>query len=245
MASGCGKICVVTGGTKGMGRHIAVDFASKGFRVFALDVAPLAAMPDNVTAIECDIRQESAIVSTFQQILKVGKPHILINNAAISKFNIDFAKMTAEQWDLVADVNVRGLFLCSREFVRANEGESFGRIVNIASTRWNQNQPGWDAYGASKGAVVSLTTSMCISLSNTPITVNAIAPGWIQVDNYETELHKTDHEWHPSGRVGKPSDISNACLFLAAEDNDFINGHTIVIDGGVSKKMVYNHSWDL
>ena len=77
-----------------------------------------------------------------------------------------------------------------------------------------------------------------ISLSETPITVNAISPGWIQVKNYE-ELTELDHKQHPSRRVGKPKDILNACLFLASEDNDFINGHNLVVDGGMTKKMIY------
>lgn len=238
------KICVVSGGTKGMGRNISVAFQNAGYKVFALDIAPLAPVPDGITSIECDIRLETNIISAFNTISSYGRPHILINNAGISKFNTKFEQMTVEQWDLVADVNVRGLFLCSREFVKANKGETFGRIIHIASTRWNQNQPGWDAYGASKGAVVSLTNSMCVSLADTPITVNAIAPGWIQVDNYEIDLNECDHSWHPSGRVGKSRDISNACLFLSHEENDFINGNTMVIDGGVSKKMIYPHVWD-
>ncbi|MGL5725130.1 SDR family oxidoreductase, partial [Cetobacterium sp.] len=119
------------------------------------------------------------------------------------------------------------------------KGETYGRIINIASTRWNQNESNWEAYGASKGGLVSLTNTLAVSLAKTPITVNAISPGWIQVDNYDT-LTATDHSQHPSGRVGTPRDILNACLFLSNIENDFINAANIIIDGGMSKKMIYN-----
>ncbi|MGL4737468.1 MAG: SDR family oxidoreductase [Cellulosilyticaceae bacterium] len=119
-----------------------------------------------------------------------------------------------------------------------NVGETYGRIIQIASTRFHQNEADWEAYGASKGGLVSLTNSLCVSLADTPITVNTISPGWIEVNAYD-QLTQMDHKQHPSGRVGKPSDIVNACLFLADEDNDFINGSNIVVDGGMTKKMIY------
>ena len=97
---------------------------------------------------------------------------------------------------------------------RPTAGLPYGRIINIASTRWQQNEPGWDAYGASKGALVALTQSLANSLADYPITVNAISPGWIQAEDYHT-LTEADHRQHPSGRVGRPDDITRACLFLA------------------------------
>lgn len=119
----------------------------------------------------------------------------------------------------------------------------YGRIINIASTRWHQNQAGWEAYGASKGGLISLTNTLCVSLSETSITVNAISPGWIQCSEYET-LFEEDHRQHPSGRVGVPEDIARMVMFLSAPENDFINGANIVIDGGMTKKMIYYTSED-
>ncbi|MGL4827531.1 MAG: SDR family NAD(P)-dependent oxidoreductase [Vibrionaceae bacterium] len=136
---------------------------------------------------------------------------------------------------------MRGAMLCARAFVQANLGQPYGRIINIASTRWQQNEAGWDAYGASKGALVAFTQSLAISLAEYPITVNAISPGWIQAEDYHT-LTEEDHRQHPSGRVGRPDDITRACLFLADPNNDFINGANLVIDGGMSKKMIYHTS---
>jgi hypothetical protein len=138
----------------------------------------------------------------------------------------------------VLDVNLVASFICSKEFIKLNEGQNYGRIINIASTRFNQNEEGWEAYGASKGGLVSLTNTMAVSLSNTPITVNAISPGWIETENYD-KLTKNNHIQHPSGRVGEPKDIVNAALFLADEENDFINAHNLIVDGGMTKKMIY------
>ena len=115
---------------------------------------------------------------------------------------------------------------------------SYGRIINIASTRFHQNEQDWEAYGMTKGGIVSLTNSLCVSLSNTNITVNAITPGWIEVNDY-AGLRMQDHHQHPCGRVGKPKDILNVCLFLCEEENDFIDGANIFVDGGMSKRMFY------
>ena len=167
-----------------------------------------------------------------------GAVHVLVNNAALAHFHKPVMEMTADEFDNALSVNLRGAFLCAQAFIKANAGQGYGRIINIASTRWNQNEAGWEAYGASKGGLVSLTNTLAVSLSATPITVNAVSPGWIQVDGYETLSH-SDHAQHPSGRVGIPRDIVNACLFLAHEENDFVNGHNLVVDGGMTKRMIY------
>ena len=100
------------------------------------------------------------------------------------------------------------------------------------------SEPGSEGYAASKGGIYSLTHALMASLAEQHITVNAIAPGWIQNTDYEA-LRPEDHLQHPSGRVGKPEDIARACIFLCQEENDFINGQTITIDGGMTKKMIY------
>ena len=107
----------------------------------------------------------------------------------------------------------------------------------MASTRAMQNEPHWDAYGASKGGIVGLTHSLAISLSDRPVTVNAISPGWIHTS--DEALREVDHRQHPSGRVGEADDIVRAVRYLIDRNNDFVNGHNLVVDGGMTKKMIY------
>lgn len=233
------KIVIITGAAGGIGRYLVKGYADAGARVFAIDIKETTFDYYNVTFCHIDIKDAVSVKALFQNvILENGKPHILINNGAVSKFNKSIFEMTDEEFRQVIEVNLCGTFYCSRAFIHANSGESYGRIVNIASTRWAQNEPGWEAYGASKGGIVSLTASMAVSLKDTPITVNSISPGWIETESFDS-LREIDHLQHPSGRVGKPEDIVKAAMFLSDPGNDFINGENIVIDGGMTKRMFY------
>ena len=174
----------------------------------------------------------------FQVVIsKYEKIDILVNNAGIGKFKA-LNDVTVEDWDEVINVNLRSVFFTSQEFSKYNRGTNYGRIINISSTRFLMSEPNTEAYAASKGGIVSLIHALAISLSGEKITVNCISPGWIHNFNYE-KLNEEDHRQHPSLRVGKPEDISRMCLFLTDENNDFINGENIVIDGGMTKKMIY------
>lgn len=240
-----GKIVFVTGAANGLGNAIAKAYAKLNAFVIAIDIVDTNFDENNIDFYKADLKSEDQIKNIFKDVVKKhGSVHVLINNGAISKFNKSIFDIELSEFDEVIAVNLRGSFICSKEFIKANKGEDYGRIINIASTRFNQNEAGWEAYGASKGGLVSLTNTMAISLSETPITVNAISPGWIKVDDYE--LSEIDKKQHPSGRVGVPKDIVNACLFLTNEDNDFINGSNIIIDGGMTKKMMYiDDKWNL
>ena len=137
--------------------------------------------------------------------------------------------------------NLRPVFITSRQLVlhrQQNGNRSYGRIINLCSTRYLQSEAGTEAYSASKGGIYSLTHSLAVSLAPFHITVNAIAPGWIHVRE-EEQLRPEDHAFHPSGRVGTPEDIARACLFLCDEANDFLNGQTLTIDGGATIRMIY------
>lgn len=237
------KRIVITGGASGIGRHLAIGFANHGYEVFALDKVNTEFSEQNIHFFQMDLQDEIQIHKCFNTIKEqYGQIHVLINNGAISKFHKSIFELTCEEFDQVIKTNLRGAFLCCKEFISQHTGD-YGRIINIASTRFHQNEAGWEAYGASKGGLVSLTNSLCVSLSNTGITVNAISPGWIQVDGYE-ELTEIDHKQHPSGRVGKPKDILNACLFLCNQSNDFVNGINLLVDGGMTKKMIYEEAFD-
>lgn len=236
------KKVIITGGARGIGKALVEGFSKKGYEVFALDILEIKENEiknKNIHFFKVDLKNEKEIKNIFQMIKeKFGEVHILINNGAISKFNKSINEIEINEFDEVINTNLRGSFICCKEFIKINEDADFGRIINIASTRYHQNESGWEAYGSSKGGLVSLTNTLCVSLSGTKITVNAISPGWIEVEDYEN-LREKDHKQHPSGRVGKPKDIVNLCLFLSDEENDFINGANILVDGGMTKKMIY------
>lgn len=233
------KVAVVTGASGGIGKVIARMFADNGFIVVAVDI-------NSIDFGNGDIHFQKADLCSYEDICRVfdyakenfGGVHVLVNNGAVSNFSKSVFDITPEEFHKVIDTNLYGSFMCCKQFIEANKGMDYGRIINIASTRWHQNEAGWEAYGASKGGLVSLTNTLCVSLSETPVTVNAISPGWIQCSDYE-KLSEEDHRQHPSGRVGVPEDIARMVMFLAAPENDFINGANIVIDGGMTKKMIY------
>lgn len=238
------KRAVITGGASGIGRYLACGFARQGYEVFALDKLAISFSEENIHFYQVDLQQETQIRHCFQTIVEqFGEIHVLINNGAISKFHKPVFDLTVQEFDRVIQTNLRGAFVCCKEFISQHTNGEYGRIINIASTRFHQNEAGWEAYGASKGGLVSLTNSLCISLGGTGITVNAVSPGWIQVEGYEA-LTESDHKQHPSGRVGKPQDIVNACLFLSDPANDFVNGVNLLVDGGMTKKMIYEEVFD-
>lgn len=238
------KVAVVTGAAGGIGKVITKMFADNGYIVIAVDVNSTDFENSNIYFQKADLCSYDDICRIFEYAQKnFGGVHVLVNNGAISKFSRSVFEITPDEFRKVIDTNLYGSFMCCKQFIEANKGMDYGRIINIASTRWHQNEAGWEAYGASKGGLVSLTNTLCVSLSETPITVNAISPGWIQCSDYET-LSEEDHKQHPSGRVGVPEDIARMVLFLSAQENDFINGANIVIDGGMTKKMIYYTSED-
>lgn len=171
----------------------------------------------------------------------MGDIDIIINNAGISQFS-SITETSVEDFDKILSINLRPAFITSRRLALHRQSletpNPYGRIINICSTRYLMSEPGSEGYAASKGGIYSLTHALALSLSEWHITVNSIAPGWIQNNNYD-QLRPEDHAQHPSGRVGKPEDIARMCLFLCQEENDFINGENITIDGGMTKKMIY------
>lgn len=237
-------VAVVTGAAGGIGRVITETFASNGYTVIAVDIEPTEYTSENIHFRKADLCSYDDICNVFQFAKEqFGGVHILVNNGAISKFSKPVFDLTPDEFKKVIDTNLNGSFMCCKQLIEANKGLAFGRIINIASTRWHQNQADWEAYGASKGGLVSLTNTLCISLSDTPITVNAISPGWIQCSDYDS-LSVQDHKQHPSGRVGVPEDVARLVMFLSDSSNDFINGANIIVDGGMTKKMIYHTSQD-
>ena len=240
------KRVFVTGGAEGIGRAIVETFCKDGHQVAFCDINAVSgqqtARDTGAIFHPVDVSDKEALESCMQQILDEWKDiDILINNVGISKFS-SITETSVKDFDKILSVNLRPVFITSRLFAIHRKGQSdsnpYGRIINICSTRYLMSEPGSEGYAASKGGIYSLTHALALSLSEWNITVNSIAPGWIQTQDYD-QLRPEDHSQHPSRRVGKPEDIARMCLFLCRDENDFINGENITIDGGMTKKMIY------
>ncbi|SFB94435.1 hypothetical protein SAMN05443252_101123 [Bacillus sp. OV322] len=242
------KTVIVTGAANGIGRGIAIAYGEKGANVVIADVEE--AMGEETAEeirqnggearfIKTDVRKESELASMMEEVKKSYQTiDILINNAGKAAFK-SLYELSIEEWDDVINTNLRSVFLASREASKYfRENEDGGSIVNLASTRAMMSEPDSEAYAATKGGIVALTHALAASLSEFKITVNAISPGWIETGDY-SRLREKDHEQHFSGRVGKPDDIARACLYLTAHENNFVTGINMVIDGGMTRKMIY------
>ena len=231
------KVAVITGAAQGIGQTIALEYMKKGFKVVIADVKEKSV--EDALFIKTDVRNPSDITHLMEQTMSTyGRIDVLVNNAGkmLRKSPYD---ITVDEWDDVLNTNLRSVFLASREAAKyMKRNERGGAIVNIASTRYLMSEPYTELYAASKGGIVSLTHALAASFAEDCITVNAISPGWIETGDYSL-LTTEDHEQHFSKRVGKPGDIARACIFLTDENNDFVTGTNIVIDGGMTKKMIY------
>lgn len=239
----------VTGGAEGIGKAIVKTFRAAGHRVAFCDLNETAgketAGKTGTSFYHLDVSDKEALENCMQRIFEDwGDIDIVINNAGISRFS-PITETCVEDFDKILSVNLRPAFITSRQLAIHRQAlqtpNLFGRIVNICSTRYLMSEPGSEGYAASKGGIYSLTHALSLSLAPWHITVNSISPGWIQTHDYDL-LCPGDHAQHPSGRVGKPEDIANMCLFLCREENDFINGENITIDGGMTKKMIYEEN---
>lgn len=240
------QVVIVTGASQGIGRGIAEAYIAKGAQVVLADVneklgKEISEQLVGSLFIKTDVRKESDIKKLMKETVKqFGRIDIVINNAGKSEFKNLF-ELSVDEWDDVINTNLRSVFLCSREVaVYMRKQESGGSIVNIASTRAIMSEPNSEAYAASKGGIVAITHALATSLAEHRITVNAISPGWIETTAYN-DLRDIDHEQHLSKRVGKPSDIAKACLYLTDPQNDFVTGINLVVDGGMTRKMIYEH----
>ncbi|URT72386.1 SDR family NAD(P)-dependent oxidoreductase [Cytobacillus firmus] len=240
-----GKTVIVTGGASGIGKSIAESFARKEANVVIADIDEMKGkkleehfnqLGMNSLFIKTDVKNETEIKELITKSFEAfGAIDILINNAGISKFH-SFFDLSVEMWEEVINTNLRSVFLCSREGAKLMKQGSC--IINLSSTRAVMSESGTEAYSASKGGIASITHAMASTLAEKGIRVNCISPGWIETGDYEG-LREIDHKQHFSNRVGKPGDIARTCLFLAHPENDFITGENITVDGGMTRKMMY------
>ncbi len=249
-------VVAITGAAEGIGRATAIAFAEKGFTVSICDtnkeagfevIKRIRELGGNALFIQADVA-DSTQTERWLRITaeELGVPDVLINNAGIGR-NTPFLNLRAEDFDRVIGVNLRGTFLCSQQAARHMTAlGKGGAIINIASTRALMSESDTEAYSASKGGILALTHAMAVSLGSYGIRVNAISPGWIETSEWrglgqagKPQHSERDRLQHPVGRVGRPEDIAQACLYLASSDASFITGQNLVIDGGMTVKMIY------
>jgi len=248
------KVVAVTGGAQGIGLCLVHTFAQRGASVAFCDVNVKAGrhwarnFTDkgmDVFFVQADLGREADMRKFASAALeKYERADVLINNVGITSFGQAFLKRPLKEWNRMISVNLTSHFLCAQLFAPALI-TSKGCIVNIASTRALMSEPDTEPYSTSKGGIVALTHSLAITLGHQGVRVNCVSPGWIDTSEWQmrpskARLTKRDHLQHPAGRVGKPEDVAEACLFLASPGSaGFITGQNFVVDGGMIKKMVY------
>lgn len=227
------KVAIVTGAAKGIGKGIAKRLAADGWEVMAADLKPGRGSA-GIHPVATDVRSESAIKELVAGARKdFGRIDAIVSNAGVSEFR-SLAECTLEDWNRVIATNLTPAFLLAKE-AEKDLKKSGGAMILVASTRAHMSEPDTHAYSATKGGLVALTHSLAISMGP-EVRVNCISPGWIDVSG--GKLSKEDHAQHPAGRVGRPEDIGAAVVFLLS-DAGFVTGAELVVDGGMTRKMIY------
>jgi len=240
-----GQVGIVTGGTRGIGKAIAEGLARKGVNVVvagrnlnaAYEVAgSLSAQGVKAIGIRLDVANSEEVEKAFEEIRReFNRIDILINNAGITKDGI-LMRMREEAWDSVIDINLKGVFLCSREAIKDMAKQRYGRIVNITSVAAFMGNPGQANYSASKAGVVGFTKTVAREYAGRGVTVNAVAPGFIETamtDGLPENIKEEMKKLIPLGTFGKVEDVANAVIFLVSPDSGYITGQVIHVNGGM------------
>jgi len=240
-----GRVALVTGASQGIGHACAQALAREGATIAAaarnrekLDelVAAIAAAGGQAAAFVIDVADEDQIKSGVKQALaQFGKIDILVNNAGITRDQL-VMRMKRADWDAVLNTNLTSAYLCIQQVIGSMLKQRWGRIVNITSIFGQTGQAGQANYAASKAGLIGLTMAMAREVASRNITVNAVAPGFIETSMtaaLSEELKQTAVKQIPLGRVGSPEDIANAVCFLASDEASYITGHVLNVNGGM------------
>ena len=240
------RVALVTGASRGIGKQVAKDLASMGATVIvnypnsndSAEQTVEEIEKNGGTAImsEFDVSDFNAVQKEVSSIInKLGEIHILINNAGITRDKL-FMRMKEEDWDRVFEVNLKGVYNCTRAVIRNMLKQRFGRIVNIASVVGEMGNAGQINYSSTKAGVIGFTKSAAKEFASRAVTVNAISPGFIQTDitqDIPEEFKKKYMESIPLGRFGETTDISNVVCFLVSDNASYITGEVIRVNGGL------------
>jgi 3-oxoacyl-[acyl-carrier protein] reductase len=241
------KVAIVTGASRGIGRAIALEFGSLGARVVvnynssaeAADevVEAIRAHGSDAVAIQADVSDFDQAKDLIQKgIEHFGELHILVNNAGITRDGL-IMTMSEDDWDAVATTNLKSTFNCSKAAIRHMMRKRYGRIINIASISGMMGNAGQTNYSASKAGQLGFTKALAREVASRNITVNAVAPGFIETDIWDTvpeDIQTGLMDVIPLGRIGTPEEVAKAVAFLASEEAAYITGHTLTVDGGMA-----------
>ena len=241
-----GKVALVTGASRGIGRAIALALAENGAAVAvnysssessALEVAELIRKNGGKAEIfKAGINIETEVEEMFSAIEKsLGPVDILVNNAGITKDNL-LMRMKTEEWNSVIDVNLKGTFLCTRRAVRGMMKNRYGKIINISSVVGFTGNAGQFNYSATKAGVIGMTKTAALEFASRGIRVNAVAPGFIETDmtaSLPDDVKAAYMEKIPLKSLGRPEDIANAVVYLASPLSDYMTGQTLHLNGGM------------
>lgn len=240
------KIVIVTGGTKGIGKAISIAFATEGAKVFAFgrnipedanNFTDNHEINQRINFVRADVSDLESVTNTVGEIAKAeGRIDILVNNAGVTKDNL-LIRMTESDWDQVMDINLKGAFNCIKAVSRTMMGQRFGRIINIGSIVGSIGNPGQSNYSASKAGMIGLTKSLAKELASRNITVNLIAPGYVDTEMTQ-KLSDEQREYFlnniPLKRVANSSEIASVVLFFAGAGANYITGQVLHVDGGLA-----------
>ncbi len=241
-----GKVAVVTGGSRGIGRAICIRLASMGALVYINYVSRSAAAEESRSIIRkaggraeiiCfDVAESDAVQNAFKTIIAdAGSVDILVNNAGITRDGL-MARMKESDWDEVMNTNLKGAFLCAKAAAKTMMKKKWGRIINISSVSGVAGNPGQVNYSAAKAGLIGLTKSMAREYASRNITVNSVAPGYIETEMTEYLDEKAQAQLKrdiPLGSLGKTEDIAGAVAYLASSDGRYVTGQTLHINGGM------------